>query len=627
MRVLLVWISVSVGVLAVFALLAGGAVAAYARMYENRMFPGVRIFGVRVEGLTRQEARKTVAEAVETNLNKGLRFRYKGREVSIDASTVPIDPDASRDLIRYDIDRAIDAAYGLGRGRGWKLDAMEEFRLRIASVNVTTGLAADRDKLEDALETAFAKELDAPRDARLVVDAERQPPSVAVEPERSGSVLVSGPALDQLARQAERLAFQPIELGDRIVTPKLKKSDVEALIPGAEEFLKRPGIVLAYETQKFSVPTSTLAGWISVTGTNGALTLTLDAAKFAVDVKTIASGLEKESKNGSFVFKDGKIESFTAGTEGISIDARATLDPILNNWPASSTFPLVVVKTQGTLIGADPERLGIKEIIGVGRSNFKGSPVNRRKNIARGVELVNGSFIQPGEIFSLLKTLGPIDAAHKWLPELVIKGNVTTPEFGGGLCQIGTTTFRAALSAGLPIIERQSHSYRVVYYEPAGTDATIYEPKPDFRFKNDTGYAIYINAYITGDDIIFEVWGTKDGRTMLYKGAKEVTDIRDLRPNIYNVTAPPPLKLVETLELAPGKKKCTEVAHAGADTDFTYVVTYPDGEKKTETFRSHYRPWQAVCLVGVKELTKPAETGDGASGSPDIPVVATGTTP
>jgi hypothetical protein len=82
--------------------------------------------------------------------------------------------------------------------------------------------------------------------------------------------------------------------------------------------------------------------------------------------------------------------------------------------------------------------------VAIGTSNFKGSPVNRRHNIAVGAASVNGTLIAPGEEFSLLKTLGDIDAAAGYKPELVIKGGKTLPEFGGGLCQIGTTAFRAA---------------------------------------------------------------------------------------------------------------------------------------------------------------------------------------
>jgi vancomycin resistance protein YoaR len=258
----------------------------------------------------------------------------------------------------------------------------------------------------------------------------------------------------------------------------------------------------------------------------------------------------------------------------------------------------------------DANLLGIRERLGVGTSNFKGSPKNRRHNIATGAAKLNGIIIPQGEEFSLVKALGEIDETTGYLPELVIKGDRTIPEFGGGLCQIGTTVFRAALAAGFPILERQSHSYRVRYYEPAGTDATIYPPKPDFRFKNDTPAAVVLFTRIEGDDLFFEFWGTSDGR----KAAR--TD-----PKIFNITKPPAMKTIETEDLPPGKKKCTEVAHDGADTVFTYTVTMADGSKREQVFRSHYKPWQAVCLIGVEKKKEEPQTGTPSLELPPPPDV------
>jgi len=90
------------------------------------------------------------------------------------------------------------------------------------------------------------------------------------------------------------------------------------------------------------------------------------------------------------------------------------------------------------------------------------------------------------------------------------------------------TLFRAALGAGLPISERQNHSFRVRYYEPAGTDATIYGPHPDFRFVNDSGNHLLLQTRIDGTRAIFEFWGTRDGRI-----------VQRSEPKIYNFVATP----------------------------------------------------------------------------------------
>ncbi len=139
---------------------------------------------------------------------------------------------------------------------------------------------------------------------------------------------------------------------------------------------------------------------------------------------------------------------------------------------------------------------------------------------------------------------------------------------------------------------RRNHSYRVSYYEPAGTDATIYNPSPDLRFINDTGNYILIQSRVEGDNLYFDFWGAEDGRV-----------VEKTEPAIYNTVKPGPTKYIETLDLLPGVKKCTERAHNGADAYFDYKVTYAGGEIKEKRFASHYIPWREVCLVGVEKLT------------------------
>lgn len=284
----------------------------------------------------------------------------------------------------------------------------------------------------------------------------------------------------------------------------------------------------------------------------------------------------------------------------MEIDLELTAQKIAD-WPTEKpeSIEVSIKEVQSASVDANAEELGLKEIIGTGISQFSGSPANRRHNIKVGANSLNGLLIKPGEEFSLLKALGPIDGKHGYLQELVIKENKTIPEYGGGLCQIGTTMFRATFNSGLPVTQRRNHSYRVVYYEPAGTDATIYDPAPDYRFRNDTGHHILIQARMEGSQLAFDFWGTKDGR-----------DVKFTKPVVYNIVSPGPTKIIETTTLKEGEKKCTEKAHNGADAYFDYSVTYPDGTEKKQRFSSHYVPWQAVCLVGAKK------TPDGTTPPP-----------
>ena len=109
--------------------------------------------------------------------------------------------------------------------------------------------------------------------------------------------------------------------------------------------------------------------------------------------------------------------------------------------------------------------------------------------------------IAPDEEFSFNRALGEVGPAQGYLPELVIKNNKTIPEYGGGVCQVSTTMFRAAVYSGLEVTERRPHAYPVKYYNPQGFDATVYSPSPDLKFKNNTGGWILIQTRIEGNNL------------------------------------------------------------------------------------------------------------------------------
>lgn len=367
------------------------------------------------------------------------------------------------------------------------------------------------------------------------------------------------------------------------------------------------GRTISIKTKTFSVASSDLLALLQPRMVDDKPTIGIDPEMLKAQLHSKLSAFEQEAKNPEFERTGNKVTKFVAPQTGLAIDWDKLAQDLYTSLSANQTTVAVATKEAEPEISlASLNDLGLKEVIGVGLSNFKGSPKNRRHNIAVGVASLKNLLIQPGETFSLIKALGAIDGTTGYLEELVIKDNKTTPEFGGGLCQIGTTTFRAAMGAGFPIVERRNHSYQVGYYFEnglPGTDATIYDPKPDFRFKNDTAHWVMLEPRIKGDNLEFVFWGTSDGRVAT----------RTL-PKVLSRTPAPPKKLTETLDLPPGTVKCTEKAHAGASVVFTYSVVYPNGDVKKEDFSSYYKPWAEVCLVGVAALTP--VSGDPAIGGP-----------
>ncbi len=162
--------------------------------------------------------------------------------------------------------------------------------------------------------------------------------------------------------------------------------------------------------------------------------------------------------------------------------------------------------------------LGVNQRIAVGESNFTGSTLARIQNIKVSSKIYNGLIIAPHQTFSFNMLLGDVTASTGYAPEKVIKNNKIEYEYGGGICQVSTTLFRAAILAGFPIIERKNHAFPVHYYEPQGFDATIYPGVSDLRFINDSANPVLIQTHITGKNLFFEIYGTSDGRKVTMAG-------------------------------------------------------------------------------------------------------------
>ncbi|MDD3301668.1 MAG: VanW family protein, partial [Patescibacteria group bacterium] len=356
-----------------------------------------------------------------------------------------------------------------------------------------------------------------------------------------------------------------------------------------------------------TVKKSELISWIK-TGNEGAIDFDREKIK-AFITKDLSSRFDQEAEEPRFKIVSGRMSFWQSGVEGRKINLEKSAEKIVQEILEKKSTEIDLELEIIPIVSMEEGDIVIKELLGTGHSNFAGSSASRKKNITVGANSVQGLLIKPGEEFSLVKQLGDVSEASGYYPELVIKGNKTVLEFGGGLCQVATTLFRSALATGLPITARQNHSYRVSYYEPAGTDAAVYIPNPDVRFINDTKNYILIQSRISGNDIYFDFWGVKDGRVA-----------SSTKPTIFNIVKPAPKKIIVSPDLKPGETKCTESAHNGADAFFDYTVTYADGQVVTKRFKSHYVPWQAVCLVGpTATSTKPIATS--------TPPVASSTSP
>lgn len=567
----------------------GVAYGTWNNNYRDKINPGIKIGNIDLSGLTPDQAEakiNTEADRLESN---GIVITYNDKQTTLPA-IISANADLSFPVFTYNRDETLKQLLEASPQDSFWSYLKNSLTGTFSDHQIKAIYSFDRERAKTfILENLKDVEVE-PQNATFTSKKNSGATDMFyIEPETIGRQINFGLAFDEVENQLQSFGSDKITLKTITARPTVHVADLESLKPEAETLIARGSLELKASSSSWTVKKETIASWIISEGEVGNFHIALDLTKISDYLKEkIAPAIDQEAKTPRYTITGGKMSSWQTGSNGqkLNLETSAVLirDQYLTNKQNEAQLIIDTVQNQVT---ENTNNLNIEEIIGTGHSNFVGSTANRRHNIQVGAAAVNGMLIAPGAEFSLVKTLGEIDAASGYLPELVIKSNKTIPEYGGGLCQVATTIFRSALASGLPITARQNHSYRVSYYEPAGTDAAVYDPWPDIRFLNDSGGYILIQTRIVKNDIYFDFWGKKDGRI-----AATTT------PVIYNITKPAPAKLIETTDLKPGVKKCTEKAHNGADAYFDYKVTYSSGDVKSTRFKSHYVPWQEVCLIG-----------------------------
>lgn len=601
------WLYILLTIVFVILIGAGCAIGYFTIKYRSVIIPGIRLAEKPLVGLEKDEVAEIV-EAYQQQLDSdGFIFIYQNTTVSVRPSIISAtDPDLSYNIVTIDDIRTAETAYQYGHRDSIWANVTDFIKAIIWGIDIRLEYEFDQTEMKKIVSESFSKYDSPALNPQIFITAEGV---ITVQSEKNGEVLNYDSAMDEVVNMIDKLDNNPISLTKDTEEPTISilettkaQNQLKTIISSQLPFL------LAYEDFLWSIDKDQMADWF-IFKHNAKNEIVLDFNDAAVNIyleNTPGQDINVEPKEGKFNIKDGRVTEFQISENGTKIDLDATLAMMRQDWlynPGSKT-EIKTLTLKPLSISANTNEMGITELVGKGSTNFRGSPRNRVHNITIGAEALNGLLIKPGEEFSLIKALGKIEASTGYLPELVIKGNKTIPEYGGGLCQIGTTSFRVVLDAGLPILARQNHSYRVSYYEPpVGMDATIYDPNPDFKFKNDYDHYLLLQTRIEGTELIFELYGTNDGRVA------ETTE-----PRVYNYVKPGPTQYIETEDLAPGETKCTEKAHTGADAEFTYTVTYSNGQIESTEFKSHYKAWPEVCLIGQEPKTEtediPEETAN-----------------
>jgi vancomycin resistance protein YoaR len=549
----------------------------YNLSFIGKVYPNISVATVELGGQSQTQALGALEKTL-TALNK-TTLLYEDKSFEIESNEI---------ALKYDYEGSVKAAYGLTRTGNFFYDLGRRLRLIYRPTNLGLYLQLNESKLEKNIQS-IAKQIDI---EPVYPSIKLEGKNIVVDKGQDGMV-VDTVLLRNLIGQS--LAFNQ----DRVITVPVKRVNPVLSGPEAELFSARAQrlvdkmLVLKSEELSFTYKDNGLFNLLSPNG---------DYYESAIGqvISEIVTQINREPQEPVFVFDSAKVSEFSPAKDGLLVKEDLLRDMIVGNLRSlegdgeeTLTIDIPIVRTAPKTATKDVNNLGIKELIGKGTSRFAGSIPNRIHNIQLATGKMKGVLILPGEVFSFNDTLGDVSSLTGFKQAYVIKEGKTILGDGGGVCQVSTTFFRAALNAGLPIVERAAHAYRVGYYEQnsaPGFDATVYAPHPDLKIKNDTpGYLlIQPSVDLKNVTLVFEIYGTSDGRIATVS-----------KPVISSSVAPGEDIYTDDPTLPMGTVKQIEHKAWGAKVVFNYEVVRDGGVIYKKTFVSNYQPWQAIYLRGV----------------------------
>ncbi|SHK58067.1 VanW family protein [Desulforamulus aeronauticus] len=315
-----------------------------------------------------------------------------------------------------------------------------------------------------------------------------------------------------------------------------------------------------------------------------------DTAAFDKVLHQLAERYYQSPRNAQLIL-NGDSVTIVQDIKGRALDNPATIKQLMD-LPVQEHRVNLQFRTMEPQIRA-VDYQGINSRLAIFVTQFEPNNQARTHNIRLASQLINNSILKPKELFSLNKALGPRIQQNGYLQAPVIINNKLVPDYGGGVCQVGTTLYNSVLLAGLTVVERVPHSLPVPY-APAGKDATLAGDLIDFKFLNNTEFPILINSQIQQGKVLVSIFGHREGATSrLIRIATERTVTKASREYIEQAT------------LSPGQVRVQRPGRDGYQLK-TYEVTLENGKEVRRQLISNnvVEPEAEIIAVGPKVNTK-----------------------
>lgn len=467
------------------------------RDYTNRIYPNISIRGVDLGNQSAHSAYEKLSERYAAFLSSPVRLSYGSHTWN---------PTAAELGISLDIENALQEALSVGRSQS----RMDNTRTIAAvwehGLELPIHLNVDQQTMQRYLLSVASEAEQRPRNARVALEG----PRIILTPERVGTQLLIDETIKDITAAVQHLEPQTVELRTRKLMPVVRDEDLTPVVAELRTLLSDT-IVLTTAPEtcsghcQWEWTPQHIARWLTLVygqtpDGHPTTTVRIDQTAIRNELVPIAEELRKEGTLPRLTWNDGQLSIFQPGLPGRGLDvvmAQTHINEALAGGPR--TFQAPMLELPPPVNELNLATLGLHGPVSVGVSSFRNSQRYRITNIQTGARTFHGMLIPPGGTFSFNETLGPVDSTSGFVKGAAIVDNRVQQEWGGGLCQVSTTMFRAAFWAGLPIVERHSHQFRIGWYEelgePPGFDAAIYTGASDLRFINDSGGWLLIQTW------------------------------------------------------------------------------------------------------------------------------------
>jgi len=340
------------------------------------------------------------------------------------------------------------------------------------------------------------------------------------------------------------------------------------------------------------------------------VTIAVDKAALGAELVRLAEDVDREPVDATVTVSGDDEVSVKPGKPGIKLERKASEVLITSALAALSREPVKLPCEEAKPRVSAEDLAHLEVVLGSYSTPYSASKVDRTHNLGLAIQAINKHVVMPGEEFSTDRTIGPRIEGRGFREAPIFQDGEVTPATGGGICQIATTIYNAALFAGLGITQRHHHSQPVTY-APAGRDATVYAGQLDMRFRNTTGAPILILGSLSGSHVNVKILGKREANR---KVKLERTGLSSIPYKTKEVPDP---------ELDLGKRKVEKPGRSGVKVTLIRVIVQPDGSEKRETLHTDvYRPQTEEVHVGTKPAFYKGPDGKplvGPNGKP-IPV-------